>query len=83
MAVNEIIIIALTKYKEMKTIVYKLTDKTLNQASNIRNHYIMKRITGSPLVQTGESSFIQGDYAYHSCVYQNELWKLEILEVEY
>jgi hypothetical protein len=43
----------------------------------------MKRITGSPLVQTGESSFIQGDYAYHSCVYQNELWKLEILEVEY
>jgi hypothetical protein len=42
----------------------------------------MKHITGSSLVQTGESSFIKEDYAYHSCIYENESWKLEILEVE-
>ncbi len=65
----------------MKIVLYKLTDKSTNFTTCTRNPNITKRITGPDLHFTGETRFIKGDCAYHSVIYENDSFKLEILEV--
>jgi hypothetical protein len=66
----------------MKIILFKLTDKITQRTSCTRNQDITKRIHGSEMKWISERQFIQGDHSCHSVIYENDLFKLEIVKVE-